>query len=522
MTDISQNALSLLKQRYFHEGENWESLIDRVVDNVCVEAVESKETIRQLLLDRVFLPNSPVLANAGTTNGGLLACFVRYPEDTLEDSFEAIKDIASVAKRGGGCGWSSTKLRPKGAKVAGSAHGTAYGANRFSEIVSFAMDAITQNGLRKFAGMYTLSGYHDEIEDFIGLKQGDDPLSCYNFNQSVMITDEWMNNALKPETQESRLFDMIARHAWNNGEPGMMFETTINENTPYKYSNQYLYGSNPCSEQTLPNYGACCLASINLNHDYFNSNGYFDYTKLEEVTVCVTQFLNDVGTVNTFPNEKFADWYSQNRPIGIGIMGLADVFLRYGVEYGEQYSFDFLNNLLRAIYQSAKEESERLGDLLGVPESCSALPEPRRNITLLSIAPTGSIAIIADCSHGIEPIFSPSFKRIDERGKEYLFVHPKANEDYFVSAIGQKQPTWKQQIDLLKVCYDWVDSGVSKTINLPNDATVQTVKDCFTYAWQSGVKGLTVYRDGSRSFQILNDMPTENDSSECPSGVCNL
>jgi len=209
-------------------------------------------------------------------------------------------------------------------------------------------------------------------------------------------------------------------------------------------------------------------------------------------------------------------------------MGVADLFLRYGLKYGSEDSIKFLGIIEEAMYKYAIMESERLAEVRGVPKNLQILyqktGELRRNITVISIAPTGSIAMIADCSHGIEPIFSPSFERIDERGEKYLYTHPLANEEYFVSAVGSNAPTWKEQIDLLAVTQKWCDSGVSKTINLPNRATVEDVKEAFIYAWKKRVKGITVYRDGSRQFQVLNQIPTEAEikDAECKDGVCAL
>lgn len=275
-------------------------------------------------------------------------------------------------------------------------------------------------------------------------------------------------------------------------------------------------------EQPLPPYGSCNLASINLNHEYFNNLGYFDYVALDEVVSLMVPYLDAVGTANVFPTKEHEQWYKENRPIGIGIMGLADLYLRYKIPYGNEESVLFVKEIMRYIQSASYYESEALGRELGIPKQCQKLPNPRRNITTVSIAPTGSIAIIADCSHGTEPIFSPSFRRIDERGEEYLYIHPQANEDYFVSAIGKNQPSWRNQIDLVAACQKFCDSGVSKTINLPNSATVADVKDAFVYAWRSGLKGITVYRDGSRNFQVLNDVPEEGESTECPSGVCEI
>lgn len=523
MNKLSFNAEKLLKQRYLLEGETWEGLVKRNVDTI---ADNHKEKFYQLIGDRVFLPNSPSLANAGTKNGGLQACYVvGIEEDTLESIFDSTRDIGMVAKKGGGCGFTGSLLRSKNAKVAGSAHGFAIGPNAVAESISFFMDKITQNGLRSMALFYSLSAEHPDIEEFIYLKQTGNERACYNFNQSVFVKNDWMNRALLHDgSKEAHLLDKIAQHAWNNGEPGLIFEDTVNHNTPYKETGQYIYTCNPCGEQPLPAYGVCNLASINLNHEYFNHKGYFDYNALEEVVILMTYYLDRTGTVNKFPTEKHQQWYEENRPIGIGIMGLADLALRYGVKYGSDYFTSYTGGILKTIKEMSYLTSERLGKTLGVPKQCLKLDRPRRNITTVSIAPTGSIAMIADCSHGIEPIFSPSFLRVDERGQEYLYKHPLADEDYFVSAVGNKQASWKEQIDLVATAQEYVDSGISKTINLPNVATVQEVKEAIVYAWKSGCKGITLYRDGSRQFQVLNQVPTEQEvkDSTCKDGVCTL
>lgn len=520
---LSQNAEKLLQQRYYLNGENWEGLVKRNVDYI---TDKHHEKYYQLIGDRVFLPNSPSLANAGTKNGGLQACYVvGIEEDTLESIFDSTRDIGMVAKKGGGCGFTGSLLRSKNAKVAGSAHGFAIGPNAVAESISFFMDKITQNGLRSMALFYSLSAEHPDIEEFIYLKQTGNERACYNFNQSIFVKDDWMNRALLHEgSRESHLLDKIAQHAWNNGEPGLIFEDTVNTNTPYKETEQYIYTCNPCGEQPLPAYGVCNLASINLNHEYFNSKGYFDYNALEEVVAYMTYYLDRTGTVNKFPTIKHQQWYEENRPIGIGIMGLADYFLRYGIKYGSQQSLDEIHCITEAIKEMSYLTSERLGKSLGIPKQCQKLERPRRNITTVSIAPTGSIAMIAECSHGIEPIFSPSFKRIDERGQEYLYQHPSANEDYFVSAVGSRQATWKEQIDLVATAQEFVDSGISKTINMSNDVTVEEVKQAIVYAWKRGCKGITLYRDGSRQFQVLNQVPTEDQvkDSTCKDGVCTL
>ena len=314
---------------------------------------------------------------------------------------------------------------------------------------------------------------------------------------------------------------------------GILYADTINNNTPYKYTGQKIYATNPCGEQPLPPYGSCNLGSINLSHDYFYSeNGEFDYEKLKYVSKFATRFLDNVGSSTKFPTQQLADWYADNRPIGLGIMGLADAMLRLKIKYGTKDGLDFTNNVMQTIFQSSYEESKVLGEERGVPTNCILVGDVtghyRRNITTISIAPTGSIAFIAECSHGIEPIFSPSFIRVDERGEEYTFIHPLAKEEYFVSAIGSSSPTWKEQIDLVATVQKWCDSGISKTINLEENITPQEVYDAYFYAWKSECKGITVYRNNSRMVQVLNHVEVpevkEEDSidASCPTGVCTL
>ena len=246
---LSPNAEKLLEQRYYKEGENWKKLVERNVGNIMVGDYSAKlKDVYELMYSRVFLPNSPSLVNAGTNTSGLFACFTVGPEeDTLENSFDSLTDIALVAKKGGGCGFSGSVLRPKDSPVAGSAHGYAYGPNRFAKLVSFAMDAITQSGFRKMALMYTLDCEHPDIEEFIFLKQTEDDTDLYNFNQSVMASDVWMNKALSTQGgKEEKLFHTLAEHACNNGEPAFLFKDTINRFTPYKYSGQNIITTNPC------------------------------------------------------------------------------------------------------------------------------------------------------------------------------------------------------------------------------------------------------------------------------------
>lgn len=249
------------------------------------------------------------------------------------------------------------------------------------------------------------------------------------------------------------------------------------------------------------------MGSINVSHEiFFNEDGSYNYDELGIAVETIAQFLDNVGTANRFPNEKFENWYKEHRPIGIGIMGLADALLKLEIRYGNKKSIRFIKKLMDLIYNVAKSKSEELGKERGIPEACKHLPNPRRNITLLSIAPTGSIGFIANCSHGIEPVFSPVYERVDERGEVYVFEHHKAEKDYFVTAINDnpdKTVTWKEHIDVQAAVQEYVDSGVSKTINFPHESNVDDIYDAMLYAWASGCKGITIYRSGSRQIEVL-------------------
>jgi ribonucleoside-diphosphate reductase alpha chain len=524
---LSKDVQKLLNQRYLQPNEDWNGLVKRVVDHVCAgENVWYKQEVTEHLTRRIWLPNSPCLVNSGTKTGGLFACFVVGPdEDNLENHVEVLGDIASVGKRGGGCGFTGTHIRPEGSAVAGSAHGYAYGPNNWALRVSDYLDMITQGGFRKMALMYTLRSDHQDLDKFIDLKRDKDEKFAYNFNQSVMATDEWMEQATSGDNGERLQLVKIAKNAWSNGDPGLLFHTTINTNTPYKTCGCEIEATNPCGEQPIPAYGSCNLGSINISHEYFyDDKGNFDYARLARVVMVITRFLDNVGSKNIFPNDKFKSWYEDHRPIGIGIMGYADSLLKLKMRYGDDKSLEFLSTVMETIQKVSYSTSEQLGKERGVPAHCAAVG--RRNITTVSIAPTGSIGFISECSHGIEPIFSPVYQRTDERGETYLFSHSLRNEPYFVSCLNDdesKVPTWKQHVDVQATVQQHCDSAVSKTINMPNGARVQDVLDAFVYAWRSGCKGITVYRDGSRQFQVLEDVKEEDSLlQDCPSGVCEL
>jgi ribonucleoside-diphosphate reductase alpha chain len=384
---------------------------------------------------------------------------------------------------------------------------------------------ITQGGFRKMALMYSLPADHEDVLKFINLKHNGNEKFGYNFNQSVFATDDWMSIATNGGNGESETLHSIAEHAWANGEPGLLFDTKINTQTPYAGCGCKIQTTNPCGEQPLPSYGSCNLGSINLNHDMlYDENGYFNFQALDNVVSVMTRFLDNIGSVNVFPNKKFEDWYNKHRPIGIGVMGFADALLRLGIPYGEEDSLIFISAVMRVIQGSSYRASERLGLEKGIPEHCQHVG--RRNITTVSIAPTGSIGMLAECSHSIEPIFSPKYQRTDERGNTYMFEHPLSEEPYFRSTLNEdysKIPTWKQHIDVQAAAQHYVDSGVSKTINMLNGVSKEDVYNAMVYAWETGCKGITIYRDGSRNVQVLENVTKEDALlQECPTGVCDI
>lgn len=432
-------------------------------------------------------------------------CFVVGPtEDTLENHLDSLKDIAQVAKAGGGCGFTGTFIRPKNSPVNGSVHGYSYGPNAWAANVSNYMHMMTQSGFRKMALMYTLSSDHADLEDFISLKQSADEKALYNFNQSIFASDNWLNSATtKPFSNEARLFNKLVENAWNNGEPGLLFDDNINSpELPYMLSGQYINSVNPCAEEPLPPYGSCNLGSINLGK--LISNGEFNFNKLYLLSRIFTRFLDNVGSCNKFPNDTFESWYKNNRPVGLGIMGLADAFLYLGIRYGSKESLQLLEKIIITMREASYDESEFLGKERGIPEMCK--PVNRRNITTLTVAPTGSIAFIANCmGSGCEPVFSPTFTRTDERGTVYEVENEFFHQPYFVSVIGsQNSLTWKEHLDIQITLQKYIDAAISKTINFPNTATKEDVKEAFLYAWENKCKGITVYRDNSRQVQVLN------------------
>jgi ribonucleoside-diphosphate reductase alpha chain len=373
--------------------------------------------------------------------------------------------------------------------------------------------------------MFTESVYHPDILKFITAKHEEGRIA--NANISVVVDDAFMNAVINDEKywtefsgvkyQEYRardVFELIVEGMWKNGEPGVLFKTRIDD-SPYKYSGQEIFGTNPCSEQPLPPNGVCNLGSIDLSK-FLDEKKNINWFQLGYAVRWGTRFLDAVIDKTGFPTKEIEQWALENRAIGLGIMGYADLCLMKEIPYGSQEALDLLNEVLRFISLYAENESIKMGMEYGVPKACENLPRPRRNVTLTTIAPTGTISLIAGCSSGIEPIFSEITIRNDKTGT-YTFENNLADKEYFrcaVSMNGAKEVTWEEHIMTLATAQRNIDSGVSKTINFPTHTHRETIGKAVIMAWKEQCKGLAVYRNGSRKDEVLS--PKEVKKDKCP------
>jgi len=550
--DINDVALNILRQRYFKNDETtWDELVTRVVDYVWTKDLEDKELVKDMITNLYFIPNSPCLVNAGNSNRSLAACYVIDFKDTIEDIYKTKLNFALIARKGGGCGTNISKIRPEGSIVRGSTHGYAGGPIKFADTISKDMEVLSQGGFRSMAIMFSMSIYHPDILRFIFSKVHDGRLN--NANLSIIADDFFMHNVeydsigwhrvkhdkwgegflvknldddkyypkLKQDIKKDdiilsvgELFNFIVDSVWRNGEPGIVFENKMN-NSPYTLVGQKILGPNVCGEQLLPDNGICTLGSLDISK--FLYNGILDLEKLELAVRLGVRFLDSTYDVNSYPTKEIEDWAINNRSIGLGIMGFADYLLSQKIEYGSKVSCDLLEFILNFIYKIAEDESIILGKELGIPEECKKLPVPRRNITLLTGAPTGSVSLLAGCSSSIEPIFSEVTIRNDNTGT-YQFENDLINEPYFKCAVsrnGGKEVTWEEHLAILNSAQRFIDSGQSKTINCPQGTKKITINKILIAAWKSPyIKGLTIYRNGSREKEVLSPKNLKKDL--CP------
>ena len=511
-----------------------------------------------------FLPNSPTLVNAGTDRGCLSACFVVSPEDNIQSIMKIANDAAMIEKWGGGIGFGLSDLRPKQDKIA-TTHGQACGPIAVMKLYSAVGATLTQGAFRLGAHMGQLIITHPDIREFIHCKDDDDTLQ--NFNISVQITDEFMNavkddldihlvnprdtgngpsNDVVSTVNARELWNEITESAWKTGDPGVVFIDRVWETAPNPQMGK-IKTSNPCGEEFLENYGNCCLGSINL--DLHIKDGDFDWESLEHTTRTAVRFLNDVIEVNSFPLPKLRETNLNTRRIGLGVMGWADALVRMGLPYDSQGALDLADKLGEFLNSTAWDESANVASERGpFPEyEGSALKEqgmpPVRNSSVITIAPTGTISRIAGCSSGIEPHFAMAWWsnvlwQDHEGASSRLLDAPISITQSLEQALGSEQAvrevlekivedpenaekimgdhginsdvfrtsmrvSAEAHIKMQSIWQKHVTNSVSKTINLPNSATIQDVKDAYMLAWETGCKAVTVYRDGSKSMQVL-------------------
>ncbi len=523
---LNSNAEALLKNRYYlrdDDGniiENWEKLCRRI--SKCISSCEKKENIEKydkeffdMMYNRYFIPNSPTLMNAGLKDGTLFACYILGIEDNIPSIFQSVYDVAVITKMGGGIGFSVSNIRHKNANVGNA--GIASGPVSFMEVFDSVIDVMKQGNRRRGALLASIRDDHPDVVDFILSKKLEKKLN--NFNLSVAVTDAFMssvandgewtlydhNKNVFEVTKARYIFDTIVKNAWSKGEPGLLFIDRINRDNAVKKEYGDIYTTNVCGEVPAVNNSACVLGSIDL--DKMIVDGEFNYELFGKIVELGVRFLDNTIDVSKFPNEKIEKVVKNIRAIGLGVMGFAKALIKLNIKYDSEECLDFIDNIMSFMKNKANEVSEKLGIEKGsFPVINNSIYAGRnmRNSVLLSIAPTGSISIIANTSSGIEPFFSPfnirrTFEGIIFEEKNFDVKYKDLNK-VFVTAH-DIDGYW--HINVQAKFAQYIDSGISKTINLPNSATEQEIFDIFMYAWKKGCKGITIYRDGSRANQVL-------------------
>ena len=571
---LNPNAELVLSKRYYRKDEDGapvedaRSLFWRVAAAIAAEESKYESSpwqegplataFYELMTSWRFLPNSPTLMNAGSELGQLSACFVLPIGDSIEEIFDAVKFAAMIHKSGGGTGFSFSRLRPKDSRV-GSTGGVASGPVSFLRIFNTATEQIKQGGTRRGANMGILRVDHPDIIEFIRAKEKDGDFN--NFNLSIGLTETFMQ-AVEDDTEyaliapnsgkeRSRLrarevFDLLVDKAWNSGDPGIVFLDRINRDNPTPSQGE-IESTNPCGEQPLLPYEACNLGSINLavfvvpGHEYDADPAThgIDWDELERTITLAVRFLDNVIDASRFPLDRITERVRANRKIGLGVMGWADLLFQLRIPYDSPAATALADRVMGFIEGKGRAASMLLATERGpFPAYAESIYPglgigPLRNATITTIAPTGTLSILAGCSSGVEPLFALSFARNVMDGERLVEVNP-----YFERALteaGCHSPQLMEMVaqhgsirameylppDLrqvfvtaMDIAPEWhlrmqaafqrhTDNAVSKTVNLPNEASVEDIRAIYWMAYQEGCKGVTVYRDGCKSTQVL-------------------
>jgi len=557
---LTVNALEVLNRRYLLKDE-MERIIEtpaqlfmrvaeataKIDEKYGEEPKESEKIFYDMMTRLEFIPNSPTLFNAGTEIGQLSACFVLPVGDSLESIFDAVKSMALIEKSGGGVGFDFSKLRPNG-DIVKSTKGVASGPVSFMRVFDTSTEVIKAGGKRRGAMMGILRVDHPDIIEFITSKQKLEFLS--NFNISVAVTDNfmktleedgeyWLINLRNKEKvrklKAKDVWNLMTKSAWESGDPGVIFIDEINRHNPTPEIGR-IEATNPCGEQPLLPYESCNLGSINLLR--IVEEGKINWEKLRETVRNAVHFLDNIIDANNYSLKEIEAITRANRKIGLGVMGFADMLIKLGVPYNSEEALQLAENLMKFIEEEAHKKSVEIGEERGsFPNFEKSIWKDKysamRNATVTTIAPTGSISIIAGCSSGIEPIFAISFIRnvlggtrlfetnplFETMAKERGFYSAELLEEIAKTGSAQKieavpedvkkifvtaldiQPEW--HVRMQAAFQKYTDNAVSKTVNLPNEASVEDVRKVYELAWKLKCKGVTVFRYGSKPEQVL-------------------
>ena len=574
---ISDNAQVVLKKRYFTKdkfgkhNEDADGMFRRVAENLAApdarygasqaDVAQISEEFYQAMATLEYVPNSPTLMNAGTGQGTLSACFVLPLEDTMEGIMKAAHDAAMVQKFGGGTGFALSEIRPSGATIS-TTHGTACGPINVLRHLSSVSSLVTQGGKRDGANMAVMDVHHPNILEFIECKQTEGEI--HNFNISVGASDEFMEavkngtnynlyfrenpadrsspRAKKGELDAREVFDKIVQGAWRNGEPGMIFLDHVNRHSPVLHLGR-ITATNPCGEQPLLPNESCNLGSIDVGKFVVtdtDSAPELDWERLGRMTRLAVHFLENTIDANQYAIPEIEEMNLQTRKIGLGVMGFADMLVQLGIPYDSEEGVEMGRRLMRFIMEQSDDESAALAEKRGAYPAFVGSDEeargerPMRNACRLTVAPTGTISMIAGASSGIEPIFSLAFRKHNILGGQTLYYVDKnleriAKKGGFYSedlmahlADGgslQDRPevpaavkrlfhvasdiSPREHVLMQAAFQESTDAAISKTINFPNEATVEDVEEAYMLAWETACKGITIYRSGSREVEVL-------------------
>jgi len=579
------NAIIVLERRYLRKDEKGRVIestsqmfrriakslaeVEKQYGKSSAEVSRYEDEFYRLMTSLEFLPNSPTIMNAGTMFRQLSACFVLPVEDSIEGIFDTLKAAAIIHKTGGGTGFSFSRLRPRG-DVVRTTGGIASGAISFAKIYDVATEVMKQGGRRRGANMGILSVDHPEIMDFIVAKEKEGVLR--NFNISVAITDKFMEAVEKDgdfelinprngevvKTLKARaIWNLIIMMAWKNGEPGVVFLDTINRHNPTPHIGQ-MESTNPCGEQPLLPYESCNLGSIDVSK-FVTDDGKMNWDRLRKTVRLAVRFLDNVVDANVYTLPEIKKITKGNRKIGLGVMGFADMLIKMGIRYDTEEGLRTAEKLMKFINDEGKKMSVELGEEKGnFPNFKGSIWEKQfktmRNATVTTVAPTGTISIIAGCSQGIEPLFAIAYVRevAESLGRSLvevnsLFENTALKEGFYSEELVKKvsKKTSIQDVEEIPehirkifvtahdISAEWhvrmqaafqkyTDNAVSKTINFPNWATPSDIEKAYLLAYKLGCKGITVYRHGSRETQVLRPIESEGTvadfSQVCP--VC--